>query len=123
MAKSDIKKQKSSNFEVVWKENVPEVTYYNSYGYSIVAKVENGQFILTRDGWDDDPNNAESVTVSPMHTDRLKASFKVKHSESLLKAIGRRFAQNEPHKAYAKILTSLDRRGIPYEKDNKFPAR
>ena len=116
MAKSDIKKQRSSNIEIVWKENVPEATYYNRSGYSIVAKVENGRFILTRDGWDDDPNNAEGVVVSPMNTDILRASFKVKHSDSLLKAIGRRFAQNEPHKAYAKILTSLDRRGIHYEK-------
>ena len=116
MGKSDIKKQRSSNIEIVWKENVPEATYYNRYGYSIVAKVKNGQFILTRDGWDDDPNNSEGIIVSPMNTDRLRASFKVKHYDSLLKAIGRRFAQNEPHKAYAKILTSLDRRGIPYDK-------
>lgn len=116
MAKSDIKKQRSSNFEVVWKENVPEVTYYNRAGYSIVAKVENGQFVLIRDGFDDDPDNAERIVVSPMNTIRLKESFKVKHSDSLLKAIGRRFAQNEPHKAYAKILTSLDRRGIAYHK-------
>ncbi|MBR0534269.1 MAG: hypothetical protein IJK19_06230 [Bacteroidales bacterium] len=116
MAKSDIKKQRSSNIEIVWKENVPQATYYNRAGYSIVAKVENGQFILTRDGWDDDPKNAEGVIVSPMHTARLKDSFNVKHSDTLLKAIGRRFAQNEPHKAYARILTSLDRRGIPYQK-------
>ena len=52
-AKSDTKKQRSPEIEIVWKGNVPEATYFNRNDYSIVAKVENGQFILARDGWDD----------------------------------------------------------------------
>ena len=115
-AKSDTKKQRSPEIEIVWKDNVPEATYFNRNGYSIVAKVENGQFIMTRDGWDDDPEKAESVIVSQQNTAKLKDSLKVKHPESLLKALGKRFALKEPHNAFVKILTSLERRGIPYER-------
>ena len=115
-AKSDTKKQRSPEIEIVWKDNVPEATYFNRNGYSIVAKVENGQFIMTRDGWDDDPEKAESVIVSQQNTAKLKDSLKVKHPESLLKALGKRFALKEPHNAFIKILTSLERRGIPYER-------
>lgn len=115
-AKSDTKKQRSPEIGIVWKDNVPEATYFNRNGYSIVAKVENGQFIMTRDGWDDDPEKAESVIVSQQNTAKLKDSLKVKHPESLLKALGKRFALKEPHNAFIKILTSLERRGIPYER-------
>ena len=114
--KSDTKKQRSPEIGIVWKDNVPEATYFNRNGYSIVAKVENGQFIMTRDGWDDDPEKAESVIVSQQNTAKLKDSLKVKHPESLLKALGKRFALKEPHNAFIKILTSLERRGIPYER-------
>ena len=34
----------------------------------------------------------------------------------MLKALGRRFALKEPHNAFGKIITSLQRRGIPFEK-------
>ena len=47
-AKSDTKKQRSPEIEIVWKDNVPEATYFNRNGYSIVAKVENGQFENTQ---------------------------------------------------------------------------
>lgn len=43
MAKSDIKKQRSPQIEVVWNGNVPEAAYFKSKDYRIVAKVENGQ--------------------------------------------------------------------------------
>jgi hypothetical protein len=66
-AKSDTKKQRSPEIEIVWKGNVPEATYLDRNGYSIVAKVENGQFILTRDGWDDDPEKKDIVTVSVLY--------------------------------------------------------
>lgn len=55
MAKSVNKKLRSPEIEIVWKENVPQATYFKSDGYSIVAKVEAGQYILTRYGWDEDP--------------------------------------------------------------------
>ena len=115
-AKSDTKKQRSPEIEIVWKGNVPEATYFNSYGYSIVAKVENGQFILTRDGWDDNPDKGESIVVSQLNTAKLKDSLRVKHPDSLLKALGRRFALKEPHNSFIKIATSLQRRGIPFER-------
>lgn len=115
-AKSDIKKQRSPEIEVIWKDNVPQATYFNRNGYSIVAKVENGQFILTRDGWDDDPEKGESIVVSPNNTVKLKDSLKVKHNDTLIKALGKRFALKEPHKSFIKIQTSLERRGIPYVK-------
>ncbi len=114
-AKSDTKKQRSPEIGIVWKDNVPEATYFNQNGYSIVAKVEKGQFILTRDGWDDDPKKGESLVVSAKDTGRLKDSLKVKNDDTLIKALGRRFALKEPHNAFAKIKTSLERRGIPYK--------
>ena len=115
-AKSDIKKKRSPEIEIVWKDNVPQATYFNRNGYSIVAKVEKGQFILTRDGWDDDPEKGESLVVSANDTVRLKDSLKVKNNDTLIKALGKRFALKEPHNAFIKIQTSLERRGIPYVK-------
>jgi hypothetical protein len=115
-AKKDIKKQRSPEIEIVWKDNVPEATYFNRNGYSIVAKVEKGQFILTRDGWDDDPENGESLVVSVNDTARLKDNLRVKNNDTLIKVLGKKFALKEPHNAFIKIQTSLDRRGIPYMK-------
>ena len=113
-AKSDTKKQRSPEIGIVWKDNVPEATYFNRNGYSIVAKVENGQYILTRYGWDEDPAKAESIVVSAKATLKLMDSLKVKNPDTLIKALGRRFALKEPHNAFVKIMASLDRRGIPY---------
>ena len=115
-AKKDTKKQRSPEIEIVWKDNVPEATYFNQNGYSIMAKVQKGQFIITRNGWDEDPETTESLVVSANDTARLKDSLRVKHNDTLIKALGRRFALKEPHNAFVKIQTSLDRRGIPYEK-------
>ena len=114
MAKSDIKKQRSPEIEIVWKDKVPEATYFKREEYSIVAKVENGQYILTRYGWDEDPAKGESLVVSARDTRKLMDSLKVKNPDTLVKALGRRFALKEPHNAFVKIQTSLDRRGIPY---------
>lgn len=116
MAKSDTKKQKSPEIEVIWKDNVPEATYFDRNGYRIVAKVENSQYIVTRYGWGEEPEKGESIIVSPNNTVRLKDSLKVKHSDTLIKALGKRFALKEPHNSFVKILTSLERRGIPYER-------
>ena len=115
-AKKDIKKQRSPEIEIVWKDKVPEATYFNRNGYSIVAKVEKGQYILTRVGWDEDPEKAESLIVSPNDTRRLMDSLKVKNPDTLIKALGKRFALKEPHNSFFKIATSLERRGIPYER-------
>ena len=115
-AKSDTKKLRSPQIEITWKDKVPMATYFNRNGYSIVAKVEKGQFILTRDGWDDDPEKGESLVVSANDTARLKDSLRVKNNDTLIKALGKRFALKEPHNAFVKIQTSLDRRGIPYIK-------
>ena len=114
MAKSDIKKKRSPEISILWKDNVPEATYFKGNGYSIVAKVENGKYILTRYGWDEDPEKGESIVVSPKDTLRLMDSLKVKHPDTLIKALGKRFALKEPHNSFVKILTSLGRRGIPY---------
>ncbi len=116
MAKSDVKKLRSPEIDVVMKDNGPEATYFKSNGYSIVAKVENGKYILTRYGWDEDPEKGESIVVSAKDTLRLMDSLKARHPESLIKALGRRFALKEPHNSFVKILTSLQRRGIPFEK-------
>ena len=116
MAKSDTKKQRSPEIEVIWKDNVPEATYFDRNGYRIVAKVENGQYILTRYGWGEDPGKGDSIVVSANNTVRLKDSLKVKHSDTLIKALGKRFALKEPHNSFVKILTSLERRGIPFER-------
>ena len=116
MAKSDIKKQKSPQIDVVWNGDVPEATYFKREEYCIVAKVEKGKFILTRYGWDEDPGKGESVTVSAKDTRRLMDSLKVKNPDTLIRVLGKRCALKEPHNAFVKILTSLERRGIPYER-------
>ena len=116
MAKSDTKKQRSPEIEVIWKENVPEATYFKSNEYSIVAKVVKGQFIITRCGWDEDPSKEESMIVSVKDTLRLMDSLRVKNPDTLIKALGKRFALKEPHNSFFKIETSLNRRGIPYVK-------
>ena len=100
MAKSVTMKQRSPEIGIVWNENVPQATYFKSDGYCIVAKVENGQYILARYGWDEDPQKGECVIVSPKDT--------------LIKSLGKRFALKEPHNSFVKILASLERRGIPY---------
>ena len=115
-AKSDVKKKRSPEIEVVWNENVPEATYFKRNEYCIVAKVENGQYILTRFGWGGDPEKGESIVVSARDTHRLMDSLKVRKSDTLIKALGKRFALKEPHNSFVKILTSLERRGIPYER-------
>ena len=114
MAKSDIKKQRSPEIEILWKENVPEATYFKREEYSIVAKVEKGQYILTRYGWDEDPAKGESLVVSAKDTLRLMDSLKVRKADTLIRSRGKRFALKEPHNAFVKIRTSLERRGIPY---------
>lgn len=116
MAKSDTKKVRSPQIEVTWKENVPEAVYFKHNEYCIVAKVENGQYILSRYGWDEDPNKSESLVVSKKDTLRLMESLKVKHTDTLIKALGRRFALKEAHNCFGKIQTSLERRGIPFER-------
>ena len=115
-AKKDTKKQRGPEIEVVWKDNVPEVTYFERNGYKTVAKVQNGQFILTWDGWDEDPDKAQGVVATAADTRRLMDSLKVKNPDTLLRVLGKKFALKEPHRAHLKILTSLDRRGIPYER-------
>lgn len=115
-AKKDVKKKRCPEIEIVWKDTVPEATYFNRNGYSIVAKVEKGQFILTRDGWDDDPEKGESLVVSASDTVRLKESLRVKNNDTLIRVLGKKFALKEPHNTFIKIQTSLDRRGIPYVK-------
>lgn len=115
-AKKDTKKQRSPEIEVIWKENVPEAVYFDRNGYCIVAKVEKGQYILTRFGWGEDPEKGESLVVSAKDTLRLMDSLKVKKAETLIKTLGKRFALKEPHNSFVKILTSLERRGIPYER-------
>ena len=117
MAKSDTKKLRSPEIPVVYNGNFPEAVYFDRNGYKIVAKVENGQFIMTRcgEGWGD-PEKGETIVVTPNNTTRLKESLKVKNADTLLKALGKRFALKEPHLAFGKILTSLQRRGIPFEK-------
>ena len=116
MAKSDVKKVKSPEIEVIWKDKVPEATYFKRNEYSIVAKVENGQYIITRLGWDEDPEKGDSLIVSPKDTLRLMDSLKVRKADTLLKALGKRFALKEPHNCFFKIMTSLQRRGIPFER-------
>ena len=115
MAKSDIKKKRSPEINVTFNENVPEAVYFKSEGYCIVAKVEKGKYILTRYGWGEDPQKGESLVVSAKDTLRLMESLRVKHPDTLIRALGKRFALKEPHNAFVKIRTSLERRGIPYE--------
>ncbi len=116
MAKSDIKKQRGPEIEVLWNENVPEATYFKGNGYRIEAKVENGQYVLTRFGWDEDPEKGESLVVSAKDTRKLMDSLRVKNPDTLIRALGKRFALKEPHNSFVKIQTSLDRRGIPYKR-------
>lgn len=116
MAKSDVKKLRSPEINIVWNENVPEATYFKRAEYSIVAKVENGKYIVTRYGWDEDPEKGESITVSEKDTLRLMDSLKVRHPDTLIKTLGKRFALKEPHNSFVKIMTSLQRRGIPFER-------
>jgi hypothetical protein len=116
MAKSDVKKVKSPEIEVIWKDNVPEATYFKRNEYCIVAKVEKGQYILSRYGWDENPEKEDSIVVSPKDTLRLMESLKVKKADTLIKALGKRFALKEPHNSFVKIMTSLQRRGIPFER-------
>ena len=116
MAKSDIKKQRSPEIGICWKDNVPDATYFKREEYCIVAKVEKGQYILTRYGWDEDPAKGESIVVSAKDTQKLMESLRVKNPDTLIKALGKRFALKEPHKSFVKIQTSLERRGIPYVK-------
>ena len=115
-AKKDIRKQRSPEIEIVWKDKVPEAAYFKGNGYGIVAKVEKGQFILTRYGWNDDPEKGESLVVSADNTARLKDSLRVKNNDTLIRALGKRFALKEPHNSFIKIQTSLERRGIPFVK-------
>ena len=115
-AKSDTKKKRCPEIEVIWKDNVPEATYFDRNGYRIVAKVENGKFILTRWGWDENPNRGESITVSEKDIIRLMESLDVKKPETLLRVLGKKFALKEPHNSFIKIQTSLERRGIPYKR-------
>ena len=117
MVKSDVKKIKSPEIGVIQNENGVESTYFDRNGYKIVAKVENGQFILSRcgAGWGN-PETGESIIVSPNDTRKLMDSLQVKHHETLLKSLGKRFALKEPHNSFVKILTSLQRRGIPFER-------
>lgn len=116
MAKSDTKKQRSPEIVVVWNGNVPEATYFKRNEYSISAKVEDGKFILARLGWDEDPGKGESIVVSSENTLLLMDSLRVKNPDTLLRVLGKRFALKEPHNSFVKIQTSLQRRGIPYEK-------
>ena len=117
MAKSDVKKIKSPEIGVNRNGSLLESTYFDRNGYKIVAKVENGQYILTRcgAGWGD-PEQGESLVVSAADTRKLMDSLKVKHPETLLKTLGKRFALKEPHNSFVKIMTSLQRRGIPFER-------
>ena len=116
MAKSDIKKKRSPEIEIIWNENVPGATYFKGNGYRIEAKVEEGQYIITRFGWDEDPEKGESLVVSAKDTRKLMDSLRVKHPDTLVRALGKRFALKEPHNAFVKIRTSLERRVIPYKK-------
>lgn len=116
MPKSDVKKIKSPEINVIVKDNVPEATYFDRNGYRIIAKVENGKYIITRYGWGEDAEAGESAVVSAKDTLRLMDSLKVKNPDTLIRALGKRFALKEPHNCFFKILTSLERRGIPYER-------
>ena len=106
--------------ELIGRTPLVELTGYekkHNVPAQIVAKVENGQFILTRcgAGWGD-PETGESIVVSPNDTRKLMDSLQVKHHETLLKSLGKRFALKEPHNSFVKIMTSLQRRGIPFER-------
>ena len=114
-AKKDIKKVKGPVFEVVWNGGVPEITYFKRNEYKTVGKVEKGQFILTWNGWDEEPDKAQRIVCTPADTRKLMDSLDVKNPDTLLKVLGRKFAQKESHRAHLKIMASLDRRGVPYK--------
>ena len=116
MAKTDSKKQRSPQIGILWNGNVPEATYFKREEYRIVAKVENGKYILERFGWDEDPDKGERIVVSAKDTLRLMDSLRVKNPDTLLKTLGKKFALKEPHNSFVKIQASLQRRGIPFEK-------
>ena len=113
-AKKDAKKVKGPEIVVVWKDGAPECVYFDRNGYKTVGKVEKGQFILTWDGWDEDPDRAQGLAVAPADTRKLMDSLGVKNPDTLLRVLGKKFALKEPHRAHLKIMTSLDRRGISY---------
>ena len=115
-AKKDTKKVRCPEFEVVWNGNEPQITYFKRNEYQTIGKVEKGQFILTWDGWDEEPDKAQGIVCMPADTRKLMDSLDVKNYDTLLKVLGRKFAQKEPHKAHLKIMTSLDRRGVPYKR-------
>ena len=115
MAKSDTKKQRTPQIEVICEGNVPQATYFKSEGFCIVAKVENGKYILTRYGWDGDPEKGESLVVSAKDTLRLMESLRVKNPDTLIRVLGKKFALKDPHNSFVKIRTSLIRRGIPFK--------
>jgi hypothetical protein len=118
-AKSDVKKIKSPEIGVTKNGNVLESTYFDRNGYKIVAKVENGQFILSRcgAGWGN-PETGESIVVSASDTRKLMDSLKVKHPETLIKSLGKRFALKEPHNSFVKIMTSLSGEASPSSANN-----
>ena len=116
MSKTDSKKQRSPQIGILWNGNVPEATYFKREEYRIVAKVENGKYILERFGWDEDPDKGERIVVSAKDTLRLMDSLRVKNPDTLIKTLGKKFALKEPHNSFVKIQASLQRRGIPFEK-------
>ena len=116
MAKTDSKKQRSPQIGILWNGNVPEATYFKREEYRIVAKVENGKYILERFGGDEAPDKGERIVVSAKDTLRLMDSLRVKNPDTLIKTLGKKFALKEPHNSFVKIQTSLQRRGIPFEK-------
>ena len=117
-AKKDQKKVRCPEIEVVWKDDVPVCVYFDRNGYKTVGKVVKGQFILTWDGWDEEPDKAQGLLVTPADTKKLMESLDVKNPDTLLRVLGKKFALKEPHKAHLKIMTSLDRRGVPYKRIN-----
>ena len=54
--------------------------------------------------------------MSAKDTRRLMDSLRVKNPDTLIRVLGKKFALKEPHNAFVKIQTSLERRGIPYER-------
>ena len=84
MAKSDTKKVKSPEIEIFWDGDIPKAYYFKRNEYSILAKVENGRYILSRYGWDEDPNKGECIIVSKPDTARLMDSLKVSKPDAEL---------------------------------------
>lgn len=115
MAQSEKTKVRCPSIEVTWEGDVPQAVYFEREEYRIIAKVEKGKYIVTRYGWDEDPNVSESIIVSKKDTARLMEDLKLEKPEDLILFFGKRFALKEPHNCYGKIKISLSRRGIPYE--------